>query len=153
MIPAAEVRHALSKRTRLAVVERRGQADYFAAVTQTLQDCGGVTSVAANPVTGSLLIEHAQPWADIATYAEAQGLFRIQAARAEAHTPAAQAALGLAAMDSAVKRVTEGDLNARSVILLSLIALAAVQAARGQILGPASTLLWAALSLVRSEGK
>lgn len=153
MIPSAEVRHALKRRTRLAVTERRGHIDYFAVVAQSLGDCSGVTAVAANPVTGTLLIEHGQPFDEIAAFAEARGLFQIQAARADAHTPAMQAAVGLAAMDNALKRFTEGDLNARSVILLTLIALAGVQAARGHILGPASTLLWAALSLVRSEGK
>lgn len=153
MIPAAEVRHALSRRTRVAITERRGQSEYFAVVAQALEGYAGVTAVAANPVTGSLLINHGQPFDEIAAYAEAQGLFRLQSAQVATHTPAAQAAVGLAVMDNVLQRFTEGDLNARSVMLLTLIALAAVQAARGHVLGPASTLLWAALSLVRSEGK
>jgi hypothetical protein len=153
MIPDAEIRHALAQRTRIGIAERRGQVEYFATLAETLEGFEGVLRVTSNAVTGSVLIEHGRPLAHIAGFAEAQGLFRLSPPRPDAHTPAAQAAAGLATLDSTLKRFTEGDLNARSAILLTLIALALVQAARGQVLGPASTLLWAALSLVRSEGK
>lgn len=153
MIPVAEVRHALSTRTRVAISARRGEHDYFVTVAETLGSFEGISRVTANPVTGSVLIEHAPPFQTVAAYAAERGLFQLLPPRTDGHTPAAQAAAGLAALDGTLKRFTEGDLNARSVILLTLVALAAVQAARGQVLGPASTLLWAALSLVRSEGK
>lgn len=153
MIPVAEVRHMLAQRTRLGISDRRGRPEYFTALTETLEGCAGVERITCNAVTGSVLIEHGRPLAEISAYAEAQGLFRLSPVSPDAHTPAAHAAAGLAALDRSLKRMTEGDINARSAILLTLVALALVQAARGQVLGPASTLLWAALSLVRSEGK
>lgn len=153
MIPTAEVRHRLARRTRLGVAECRGRTQYFAQVKLALMTHSGVTGVSTNAVTGSVLIDHSADFDAIAAFGQSQGLFRIGQPAAAAHTPAGRAQQGFAAMDRVLTRMTAGDLDARSALLLTLVALAAVQAARGHILGPASTLLWAALSLVRSEGK
>jgi hypothetical protein len=51
-------------------------------------------------------------------------------------------------LDTAIARFSLGDLDVRSLAFVILLLASALQIFRGQILGPASTLLWYALELL-----
>ncbi len=80
MLPLAEVSHAGIKRVRLRVLERRGDAGYFAQVVEKLAQLPGIERVEANPLTASVLVLPGSVLDALGAQAEAAGLFRLAAA-------------------------------------------------------------------------
>lgn len=144
----ARIVHQISGRTRLKIPDRQGDVIYFDRVSDRLSDCPGVTAVESNFRTGGVLIRHAAPLVSIAAFAAAQGLFVLTADRPAPVTLAQRLAAGLQSMESDLIGVSAGSLNGRSLVIMALLSLSAIQIARGQILAPASSLLLHALALV-----
>lgn len=151
MKASARVVHELPGRTRIKVVSERGNSDYFDWVAQSLSECPGVQDVNTNVRTGSLLLEHSIALNELAAFAEEQSLFTLENQPATAETLLSRAATGFAQADIQITRLSEGELDVRSILLLTLLILSAVQVARGQILVPASTFLWYAVELLYTE--
>jgi hypothetical protein len=130
MIPSAEIVHRVNGRLRLRVPERRGDAPWFAATRKALAGFPGVLRVTANPDTGSFLIRGKDlALRRIPEIAEDRGWFALSGPD-RSRRPAGDALAGLAPV---------------------FFGLAALQAARGQIMVPALSLLWYALEIVRWE--
>ena len=130
MIPSAEVVHRVNGRLRLRVAERRGDGPWFATTRKSLAAFPGVSRVTANPDTGTFLVRGKDlALRRIPEIAEDRGWFAL-AGPAAPRLPAGDALAGLAPV---------------------FFGLAVLQAARGQIMVPALSLLWYALEIVRWE--
>lgn len=121
----AIVEHRLARRMRLRVPTRRGASAYFDALAACLSRHPDVTEVQANPMTGGVLVLHRGAEAAILEDACKRGLITL--------TPPA--------------RPTRELPSANAALAVGLGVLAAVQLARGRVLGPASELIWNAYAL------
>lgn len=148
MIPIAHLAHELSGRTRLKIPSERGNTNYFDRVCRDLAECPGIGRIEVNSRTGSLLILHTEPITRIAGFACDHQLFILQDNGASHYTPLNQAAKKFVELDTAIARFSLGDLDVRSLVFVILLMVSALQIFRGQILAPASTLLWYGLELL-----
>jgi len=148
MLPHAEITHNSPGRLRLRLRAQRGHADYFAGVEEKLVQCPGIERVVANPVTGSVLLEPAIDLAALVAFTQAQQLFQL------AQTPALMAPLTqqvaerFGTLNGELRRISGGGIDFGAVGFIGLVTLATIQLQRGHVLGPASTLLWSAISLL-----
>lgn len=147
MRPVAYIVHSLPDRTRLRVPERRGSSDYFTQVIRHLDTCPGVTQAIANPSTASILVRHSVPFSEISTFAGAHELFTATTLSANQNRLSHGVAGTLRWLDEQLVQRSEGRLDVRSTVLMGLLALSAIQIARGDIMAPGITLLWYALQL------
>lgn len=147
MTPAAHVVHQTPGRMRIRVPSKRGDSEFFKWLEHGLAGFPGVTSVAANPLTAGVLLQHAGDAKDILAYARAQGFFDVQPAgslqeRADAN---------LEEVSRTLRRVSGGEVDLNSIMVVALTALAVQQAIEGNIVAPAVTMMWYALDLVRGR--
>jgi hypothetical protein len=145
MIPRGEVCHRIGGRVRVRVGERRGDAAYFEQVRQALRRSDGVTRCQANPMTATVLIEHAVPLEQVLGMAQAQGLFRADRLEPSLVPGRLRAAQGLERMDAEMQQLTNGEVDLGTLVLAALLGLGVVQLLRGNVLAPAVTLFWYAL--------
>lgn len=128
-LPSAEIVHAIAGRTRLRIAAQRGDNAFFASVATGLSSLQGVERVDVRPLTGSILVHHRTPLAELADAAARARLFAIGSAepnREHDHTPA---------------------LDARMMLAAAFGAFALWQLVQGRILPPALTLLLNAAAL------
>lgn len=133
LLPAAELVHAMPGRTRLRVAEKRGDAAFFSAIALRLSALPGVFQVDARPLTGSIVIEHGPPIAQIAARAAEARLFAL------VEKPRDEPAPLLAWPAPPI----EPRLAAAGVLGL----VAVWQLLRGQVFPPALTTVWYAAHL------
>lgn len=147
MSPEAYLAHSVPGRLRLKVPSMRGDQAYFERLGAVLSQRAGVDAVVINAATASVLIGHdGLDAGELGRLGEEAGLFRLRPA---AYDPLWQRAhQGLEMLDQRMARFSRGELGMRSALLLALVGMALRQASRGQMLGPATTLLWYALQLV-----
>ena len=138
---AAHVVHKLLGRTRVKIPSKRGYIEYFGRIGQRLSECPGVTQVATNFRTGSLLIKHTVPFAQVVAFAGEQELFTLQAEKLAPDILSQQVSTNLAWMDTQVVSLSGGDVDLRSILIRVMLIIGLLQIARGEILTPASTLL------------
>ncbi|MBP1151456.1 MULTISPECIES: HMA2 domain-containing protein [unclassified Methylocaldum] len=151
---SAFVVHELAGRLRLRIPEKRNDSAFFAALAERLAECPGVTSVKLNAFTGSVLLLHAAETSaiDVARYAEQAALFSVKPLSATpVRTLGQHATKGLNAFDRSLTTASGGLVDLQSAFFLLLVGLAVYQARRGQILVPAVSMLWEAISLVGSD--
>ncbi|PPD34606.1 MAG: hypothetical protein CTY21_09700 [Methylomonas sp.] len=145
-------------RVRLKIPAMRGDDGFFEHVAETLAGCEPVQQLLINPSTASLLIQHGDSAFDgIADYAAASGLF-IVSESVDAELPAAEnltvaswSSLGVAEFDQQLTRLSAGRVDLRSLLFLGFAGLTVHQAAKGNIMSPASTFFWRALDLLNSN--
>lgn len=147
MIPQASLVHSVPGRMRLKIPAARGDQAYFEKLGEVLRQAEGITGVLVNAVTGSVLIGHQwnsdRPLADLG---RASQLFELQPA---VFDPIWQRASGrMEQLHVRLSSFTRGEIGMRSAVLLVLVALGLVQAMRGQMLVPASSLLMEAMKLI-----
>lgn len=119
--PGARVAHRLPKRARIVIPARRNDRAFFSAATRLLGTVADVASVVANPVTASLVIEHAGDFGAIAAFASESGLFELEDDAAEIVSPA---------------------LRPLSLLSLLLTGFAAFELIPGNVGGKAADALW-----------
>lgn len=137
-LPIAFVVHAMPGRTRLRMCERRDDTAFFASVATVLSAMAGVHKVEIQPLTGSILVQHAVPLAQIGAMAENARLFAIETSGAlAAPTPS---------------EPTKFVLDPKLAAITALAVMALWQGGKGKFLPPAMTLVWYAASLAFSKG-
>jgi hypothetical protein len=146
MTPTGEVCHRIEGRIRIRVRERRGDAGYFAAVRSSLSGHTGIRRCEINALTGSVLVEHSLPLETLAGHAERAGLFRLAGLTPAIVPGRVLAQRNLRRLDQELTLATEGEVDLATLTLAGLLAMAAVQLIRGQVLAPAATLVWYALA-------
>lgn len=150
---SAYIVHELPGRLRLKIPKKRGDSAYFTEISRRLARFPGITDVRGKADTGSLLVQHSRAIGapDIAAEAERSALFRlIRTPEKPRATLLQHAAAGAQVMDHGLAAASRGFLDLRSIILLMLLGMAARQAAQGQIMVPAFSLLVFAAELVAS---
>lgn len=146
--PRAYIGHSAPGRMRIKIPGRRGDSSYFARVEERFAQCPGVQRVAVNALTGSILIEHATDQAAVGQFAESNDLLTLQA-DPKVVPLAATLRAGVAHLDTRVRRAAGGALDLWSAMSIVYLALACIQLFRGHSVGPATALLWTALSAIR----
>jgi hypothetical protein len=149
-LPRARLTHAIPGRMRLRIDDRRGDIGYFKDVVTALGTLAGIAEVVARPETAGLLVLHRLDPARIAEFARAEGLFDVaEEAVGEG------AAVAMEVLLASVGQRLLPLLNGRSLESVAgagvMLAVAAVQAARGQVAGPALTHIMHAAALLRNE--
>jgi len=157
--PSAYIKHQLPGRVRLKIPQKRGDFRYFARLAGLFADCTDITQLQLNPSAASILICHGTEthFLAIAEFAQTNGLFTIiEQPEEETFTipylPIPKlTSTGLNRLDESLMDFSQGRLDGRSLLFLALIGLAVRQMAKGHIMGPASTLLWYAFSVLKAE--
>jgi hypothetical protein len=141
MLPIAYVAHNVEDRTRLRIPSRKGDAAFFAGVERALAACEGVAYVETNPMTGSVLLRHTAPIADLTSYALEHQLFTLQPYTLPANTVLNTVSDRLDQAERTLQQMTHGAFDLNELLFVGLLGAVAVQVLRGKTLGPASALL------------
>lgn len=153
MPPEAVITHATPGRTRIRVMSHQRDAAFFARAEAVLGQLKGVERVKANPLTGSILVLHHPGLSEIARFGESTGLFRL-AGHAPAGVPVAtQVYQQVRGANRVASALTGGRVDLGSLGFVVLIGLAMYQAHRGQLLGPATTLFFQAVTALSLSDK
>lgn len=140
--------HQMPGRLRLRTLQPATAAE-MADLVDRVAKIPGLTRVVGRPRTGSLIVEGSGPEGEIARLLQEHGAARIVTEHAHFAPPIDQALqFGVARLDDEIASRTEKALRLHSLLALVLLFAAIVQLARGQIAGPATTLLMSALSLL-----
>ena len=160
--PSAFIKHQLPGRVRLKIPQKKGDFRYFDRIAESFAECQGITQLQLNPPAASILICHRTDtlFQNIAEFAETKGLFSLTEmpkdyeAIAIPNLPIATlTSLGLNRLDDSLLDFTQGRLNGRSLLFLSLIGLGIHQATKGHIMAPAASFLWYAIELLKQENE
>ena len=138
----ARLVHHIEGRTRFRVSGRRGDVDWFASVVKHMGTLDGVTSIAARPETGSILLMHHLGLDRITAFARDRNLFSIEPDKDAPLLPP-----GL--MESAAPLLTLGRWEA--IAVAGLTGMAVVQALRGEVFGPAVSHAIQAADIIRRK--
>ncbi len=150
-LPQAFLVHQCKGRVRLRIPERRQDDAYFTLMEKQLSAIPGINGIKVNPISGTVLLLISQ---DISLNAlsqpnHLQDLFHL-ACDAD-HPLTSRVAADLLEINKHVQRVKEDRLDMDGLYASILILLAIVQLLRGNSLGPASSLLWDAIQLLRKK--
>jgi hypothetical protein len=120
------------------------------ALKAAIDDGTGLLSTEIRPITGSLVIEH--PGIDGAAVISA--VTRVSGELDD--RPVAEPRPGLAplfdalgAADRGLRDASGGSADLRAIVFLVLVSLAIAQLLRGQVMAPATALLWYAFDILR----
>ena len=159
--PSAFIKHQLP-RVRLKIPDKRGDFRYFNQIADSFADCLGITQLQLNPPAASILICHRTdiPFENIAEFAETNGLFYLEEKPEDYEAVvipnlplATLTSVGLNRLDASLLNFSQGRIDTRSLLFLSLVGLGIHQITRGNIMAPAASLLWYALEVVKQENE
>ncbi|HWP00844.1 MAG TPA: ABC transporter ATP-binding protein [Methylococcus sp.] len=152
MTARVEVVHSLPGRVRLRIARKRRDAAYLRRLADQLAGLEGITAVRVNPDVGSILITHdfGANWEPIRRFLCQQELLEISSPRYAPSLGEATNA-GFRVLDRRLRHATGGALDARSALFVTFLALTVQQILRGEILGPATTLLFQGLSFLKDS--
>jgi len=151
--PAAKVVHRTSTRTRLRTRGMKGNAEYFTQVQTALRAMEGVRNVQVNPLTESILIEHAGPIDPLLREAEARGYLQLETGEDKRPQYLERLGKALRESDENLERATTGKLNLDTLAFFGLLAGGVYQVANGHGLPAGVTLLRYAVELVTSAAE
>jgi hypothetical protein len=150
-LPVALVAHACTGRTRLSFPDRKEQRSFFEQICDATLRLPGVRQVEGRPATGSLIVAHDGTTEALLEAAHESGVFIVPAPPSgpgpASETPEWQSLLGMLFKDASSPTGA-----ARAASIVALLGMALVQASRGQIMPPATTALWYAMSLLLGSG-
>jgi hypothetical protein len=147
MIPKVRVVHRTTGRLRVRVAERRKDADWLKTAAAQVAELPGVQSVEVGTQTGSLLLLHV-PDQDPEPALRALGLWCFDDAPPPEEPPLQSLKEIASSLERELRGLTPGAPDLRTMLFLSLGALAMAQVARGQVMAPAVSLFWYALDLL-----
>lgn len=137
--------HQLAGRLRLKIPDMRGKPAYFSALTEKLRDIDAVQDLAANSMTGSIVIRF-QGAADPLLNRIRE---RVPELRIESNTSKAATSSSI----RPVRIITGRDINPMFLVGSAMVILGLVQVFRGQIAVPSVTAFWYARKAFRASGK
>ena len=148
MLPAGYIAHRIGDRVRVRIPERKGDSAYFTRVERDLSACERVMYVEANPLTASILLRYHGTNDDLRRDAISRGLFAITEMPPPVNPTLTAVAERIDQLDRFLQRSSNGSIDLLEVAFVGLIGASIVQVLRGQALGPASTLLAHALTIL-----
>lgn len=145
MAVRAQIVHQMPGRVRLRVRERRSDSGYFSALSQDLSRLHGVRHVKVNPDTASVVIEYAGSAETLMQQLQfhelsVQGPEKVNVTHGR---PAPRAPI------PSMQLVSGRDINPMFMLGTVLAVLGIVQTVRGNILVPAMSTMWYAISAFR----
>ena len=144
-LPEARIEHRLPGRLRIRLPAMRGDAVFFSELEEALATHSGLGNVTVSPATASVLFEDIELGdRSFERLARAQGWFEVRAPKRQRTARQASHQAVAPGMMAAMREM-------RPSLALILVALALVQAARGQLMVPALSLLWFAYVLIQDE--
>ncbi len=142
-LPVAEIEHRIPGRLRLRLRAQRGDTPFFQRAETGLARLPDVRRVSANPLTGSILIEHGgADDAPVLAAARDQGLFT-----AAAPPPSQALAVRILAPSSSEPGPAAVPSSPLDLAAIGFAAAGLLQLARGQVVGSASENMWNAYGL------
>jgi hypothetical protein len=151
MLPEAAISHSAYGRTRFKLGSRRQEAAFFARIAERLQQLDGVRQVEVNAATGSVLVHHQLPLAELTKRAREQSLFQVDEAPTERVVEGVRRQFGI--VNGGISRLTEGRLDLEDAALLLLVLVGLRQLLAGQFAVPAVTAFWYAAALLAGKNK
>ncbi|WP_298819051.1 HMA2 domain-containing protein [Chloroflexus sp.] len=151
MVPQAYIVHQTGERLRLRIPARKGDAGFFMQVERDLAALPGVAYAEANPLTASVLLQYHGEVSELATMAATAGLFTLVPPAPPGETILDIVTDRVDRAEQFVRRVSNGVIDLDTLVLGVLIGASVVQIARGQVFGPASSLLATAATLIASH--
>jgi hypothetical protein len=148
MLPAGYIAHRIGDRVRVRIPERKGDAAYFMRVERNLSACERVIYVEANPLTASILLRYTGANDDLRRDAINLGLFAIEEIPPSVNPVLTATSERIDQLNRFLQRSSNGSFDLLEVAFVGLIGASIVQVLRGQALGPASTLLAHALTIL-----
>jgi hypothetical protein len=172
MIPAAHIEHQLPGRARLRVPSKRGEVPFFEKVVRELSKHPAVHELTATPLTGSIMLQYAEPLRTITAAACDQNLFKTDRPRpapklgepnkAGREAPVLTNGLATGLSGLSLFQAVQGNVLGSAVesfwhafgahrllgrpdVAAAFAALGVYQMLRGQLFGPASSLVFYAL--------
>jgi len=144
----AHVVHQLPGRLRLRIPEHRKDEAFFDSLAGRLREIEDIISVSRDALTASLLIHHQVPEDRIWSFLEELLELTLQPAPATATAYSlSSVGAGIQAVNHSLQRASGGATDLRTLLFLLLVGLAIRQILRGQIMIPATGLLWNAFEL------
>jgi hypothetical protein len=149
MLPQAAISHSAYGRTRFKVPSKRREGAFFAEVAKRLQQLDGVRQVEVNAATGSVLVHHQLPLAELAEQTRRELLFDIDSSQTARLSHSVRSQFG--ALNGGITRLTEGRLDLEDLALVLLIIVGLRQLAAGQFAVPALSAFWYAAALLSGK--
>ncbi len=148
MLPAGYIAHRIGDRVRVRIPERKGDVAYFMRVERDLAACERVMYVEANPLTASILLRYTGANDDLRRDAINLGLFAIEEIPPSVNPVLTATSERIDQLDRFLQRSSNGSFDLLEVAFVGLIGASIIQVLRGQALGPATTLLAHALTIL-----
>ncbi len=154
MTATAFICHAIPGRMRLKIPSKKGDQLYFEQLVERLADLETIDGIKARALTGSLVIAYS---GDIHKTLQKKGIeegwFELKKSTADARETMDKSLFSLPHtvfenVNSELRVMSYGLVDLPHLALFTLLLLALRQLLRGQIVGPALSLLWSAFQLV-----
>lgn len=145
---AAELLHRCPGRLRLRIASLRHAPAQLEAVAERARGLPGVVEARANPLTTTLLLRHSSQDAHAPELLRRLGVVLDEPSGTDELLT--EVARQLAERQEDFRSATGLDLDGATLAFYTLLIIAIVQLARGNIMVPATTALWYAMSLVPS---
>ncbi len=146
-VPAGRIAHACAGRTRISFAAHKGDTATLTSLCDGVLGLPGVHLVEGRPATGSVIVSHEGTTEQLVEAAAAAHVFCAHELAAAQSDGSRQD--GWQGMIEVAMNELGGSIGmARGGAALAFIAMAAVQASRGNVLPPATTALWYAASLL-----
>ncbi len=146
MSTTAVVVHRLPGRVRLSIPEKRGDSDYFNALSRRLSGVDGVLGVKANAVAGSIVLQFSGVLQEVLRRAGAPALFELEGA-----VDGPQSAPPARALQS-INLVSGREITPMFMAGVLFSAIGLLQSFRGRLMVPAATAFWYATSTFQQAG-
>ena len=145
---AAYLVHRIPGRARLRVPGRRNDIAFFNELAAALAGGEGVQGVEANPRAASLLVTFAGELEPILEPAQRRGLLTLADPEVAEPPLAGQLQAQFQDLGARLAKASGGQLDLATAVALFFLITGLVQLARGQVLAPATTLLFSAGGLL-----
>jgi hypothetical protein len=144
----AYVVHRIPGRVRLKVPARRGDAAFFAELSQRVRRMPRVRHVDVNPMTGSVLLRHEGDFAHIASELLGSDAGQLVEMAMALPSVARHVRHEVKDLDQALRRWSHHALDLGTVVAVGLAAMAGLQLLRGRAPSQAVSLAWYSAELL-----
>jgi hypothetical protein len=142
--------HNCASRVRLSFSGKKGDKPFFEALCDEVVKLPGVIEAEGRVLTGSLVIKHEGSCEELLHAARFAGVFDVHE-EPPAPEPGAEFEAWRQILDGAVKQVGGKGASIGTMAAIAFFSMALAQAARGQMMPPAATALWYAISLLMAS--
>ena len=148
-LPGAYVCHHSAQRLRIKITSRKGDTGYFEKIDSALAGLQQFEGLAANALTGSVLIVDKQIDVDkIAAFAKDRQLFDLSDQNGTRSPMTTQLVSHLENLNINIRKLTTGEMDLAGILLLFLLIAGLTELLRGKIqMPPWYTAFWYAFGI------